>query len=73
MICFLTPEEVDALLAAPDRTSWYGRRYYALLVLTVQTGLRVSELTNLTISDLHLGTGAACTVWAKAESSASPH
>jgi site-specific recombinase XerD len=58
MVCFLTPDEVDALLAAPDRTSWYGRRDHALLTLTVQTGLRVSELTNLTASDLHLGTGA---------------
>jgi integrase/recombinase XerD len=58
MVCFLTLEEVDALLAAPDRTSWYGRRDHALLALTVQTGLRVSELTNLTISDLHLSTGA---------------
>lgn len=57
MVCFLTPGEVDALLAAPDRTSWYGRRDHAILALTVQTGLRVSELTNLTISDLHLGTG----------------
>jgi hypothetical protein len=30
MVCFLTPEEVDALLAAHDRTSWYGRRDHAL-------------------------------------------
>jgi integrase/recombinase XerD len=58
MVCFLTPEEVDALLAAPDRTSWYGRRDHALLTLTVQTGLRVSELTHLANNDLHLGTGA---------------
>jgi integrase/recombinase XerD len=58
MVCFLTLDEVDALLAAPDRTNWYGRRDHALLTLTVQTGLRVSELTNLTISDMRLGTGA---------------
>lgn len=58
MVHFLAPQEVDALLAAPNRTSWYGRRDYALLTLTVQTGLRVSELTNLTIGDVHLGTGA---------------
>jgi site-specific recombinase XerD len=57
-VCFLTPQEVDALLAAPDRTSWHGRRDHALLTLAVQTGLRVSELTSLTSSDLHLGTGA---------------
>ena len=58
MVCFLTPQEVDALLAAPDRTSWHGRRDHALLILAVQTGLRVSELTSLTSKDLHLGTGA---------------
>jgi site-specific recombinase XerD len=58
MVCFLTPPEVDTLLAAPDRTSWYGRRDHALLTLAVQTGLRVSELTRLTCGDLHMGTGA---------------
>jgi integrase/recombinase XerD len=57
LVCFLTPVEVDALLAAPDRSSWLGRRDHALLVLDVQTGLRVSELTSLTVADLHLGDG----------------
>jgi site-specific recombinase XerD len=56
MICFLNPDEVDALLAAPDLDTWHGRRDHALLALAVQTGLRVSELTNLTISNIHLGT-----------------
>lgn len=55
LLCFLSPAEVNALLAAPDRSTWLGRRDHALLVLTVQTGLRVSELTSLTIADLHLG------------------
>jgi integrase/recombinase XerD len=55
LLCFLTPTEVNALLAAPDRSTWLGRRDHALLVLAVQTGLRVSELTSLTIADLHLG------------------
>ena len=58
MICFLNPDEVDALLAAPNPDTWHGRRDHALLILAVQTGLRVSELTNLTISDIHLGAGA---------------
>jgi integrase/recombinase XerD len=58
LVCFLTPAEIDALLAAPDRTSWFGRRDHALLVLAIQTGLRVSELTRLLRDDLHLGAGA---------------
>lgn len=58
MVCYLTASEVDALLAAPDRTRWHGRRDHALLVLACQTGLRVSELTALTGGDIHLGDGA---------------
>ncbi len=57
-VSFLQPEEVDALLAMPDRATWIGRRDHALLVLMVQTGLRVSELTGLTCADLVLATGA---------------
>ena len=58
LVTYLTEPEVDALLAAPDRATWTGRRDHALLLLAVQTGLRVSELTGLTRADLHLGTGA---------------
>jgi site-specific recombinase XerD len=58
IVCFLTAEEIDALLAAPDRATWLGRRDHALLLVTVQTGLRVSELTGLTCGDAHLGPGA---------------
>lgn len=63
VIEFLTPNEVDALLAAPDSTSWTGRRDRALLAVTVQTGLRISEICVLTHDDIHLGTGPhiACT------------
>ena len=57
-VAFLTAAEVDALLAAPDRTSWEGRRDHALLLLTIQTGLRVSELTGLNCGDVTLSTGA---------------
>ena len=57
VVSYLTPDETDALLAAPDRTSWHGRRDHALLLVAVQTGLRVSELTTLTRQDAHLGTG----------------
>jgi len=56
---FLDRPEIDALLAAPDQRTWYGRRdHVLLLLLAVQTGLRLSELTGLRPQDLHLGTGA---------------
>lgn len=58
IVNFLSHTELDALLAAPDRGSWHGRRDHALLVLAVQTGLRVSEITGVTIDDVHLGNGA---------------
>jgi integrase/recombinase XerD len=57
IISYLTAEETDALLAAPDRTTWHGRRDHALLLLAVQTGLRVSELTGLARQDASIGTG----------------
>jgi site-specific recombinase XerD len=57
-ICFLTPAEVDALLAAPDLNTWSGRRDRALLLLAVQTGLRASEIIGLRCQHIVLGTGA---------------
>lgn len=57
-IDFLTREEIDALLAAPNLNTWTGRRDRALLLLAIQTGLRVSELTGLTCQDVVLGNGA---------------
>jgi len=50
--------EIDALLAAPDRNTWTGRRDTVLLDVAVQTGLRVSELTGLRVGDVEIGTGA---------------
>jgi len=57
-VTFLDAEEMAALLAAPDRTTWAGRRDHVLLLLAVQTGLRASELVGLTRGDVMLGTGA---------------
>jgi integrase/recombinase XerD len=58
VVSFLDPDEVNALLATPDTSRWLGRRDHALLLVAIQTGLRVSELTGLCCRDVHLGTGA---------------
>jgi integrase/recombinase XerD len=58
LIGFLTHPEVEALLAAPDQRTWSGRRDHAFLLLTVQTALRLSEVTGLHRQDVVLGTGA---------------
>jgi integrase/recombinase XerD len=55
---FLTQEETAALVAAPDPRTWIGRRDRALLLVTVQTGLRSSEILLLRRQDVELGTGA---------------
>ncbi len=55
---FLSPTEVDALLSAPDCKSWSGRRDHVVLMVAVQTGLRLSELTSLKRKDVMVGTGA---------------
>ena len=55
---FLNREEIDALLAVPNRSTWIGRRDRTLILLAVQTGLRVSELIGLNCQDVALGTGA---------------
>ena len=57
-IGYLSRTEVDTLLAMPDQRTWAGRRDHAWLITAVQTGLRVSELTNLKRKDVELGTGA---------------
>ncbi len=58
LVSFLTRPEVDALLAAPDQRTWSGRRDHAFLLVAVQTGLRLSEMTGLKREDLILGAGA---------------
>src|SRR6266568_1246828 len=64
-LCYLSQPEADALLAAPDRGTWTGRRDHALLDVALDTGLRVSELTGLRNSDAELGTGAHLTCTGK--------
>jgi integrase/recombinase XerD len=58
LVGFLSRPEVDALLAAPNRATWAGRRDHAFLLTAVQTGLRVSEMTGLCRSDVVLRAGA---------------
>ena len=58
LVEFLTRSEVDALLAAPDPHTWSGRRDHAFILVAVQTGLRLSEMTGLKRADLVIGTGA---------------
>jgi site-specific recombinase XerD len=58
LVHFLSRPEIDALLAAPDQQTWFGRRDHALLLTAIQTGLRLSELTGLQRNDVSLGTGA---------------
>jgi site-specific recombinase XerD len=55
---FLDRAQIDALVAAPDLTTWTGRRDRTLLMLAIQTGLRVSELIGLRCQDVVLGAGA---------------
>jgi len=55
VVNFLTRPEVEAILASPDQTRWMGRRDHLLLVLAVETGLRVSELAHLRLCDVVLG------------------
>lgn len=64
-ICYLDLAEIETLLDAPDQSRWLGRRDHALLLTVIQTGLRVSELTNLRVRDLKLGTAAHVQVTGK--------
>lgn len=57
-IGFLTREETDALLGAPDLSKRSGRRDHPLILLAVQTGLRLSEFTGLCRRNICLATGA---------------
>ncbi|WP_190814728.1 tyrosine-type recombinase/integrase [Saccharopolyspora pogona] len=58
IVDYLTRTETDALIAAPDTSTWTGRRDNALILVAVHTGLRVTELANLRIRDTHLAAGA---------------
>ncbi len=58
-IAYLDKPEMDALLAAPDRSTAQGRRDYALLLFLYNTGARADETAHVSIGDLQLGHVAA--------------
>jgi len=58
ILTYLTDQEADTLLAACDQRTWTGRRDHAMLALTLQTGLRISEVAGLTRGDVTLAAGA---------------
>jgi integrase/recombinase XerD len=64
-VSYLAKDEIDALIATPDRTTWRGRRDHALLLTAISTGLRVSELVALRVADVSLSTGPHIRVWGK--------
>lgn len=58
IVAYLDHDEAVTLLAAPDRSTWVGRRDYTLMAVAMQIGLRISELLGLDCGDIVLGTGA---------------
>ncbi len=58
LVSYLTRPEVEAVLGSVDKSTWVGRRNYAMLLVAVQTGLRLSELTGLRQKDIALSAGA---------------
>ncbi len=71
-LSYLDLTEIKALLAAPDKRTWLGRRDHALLALMIQTGVRAPELTGLRIGDVHLGTGSHIRVLGKGRKKRAP-
>ncbi|YCA42763.1 site-specific tyrosine recombinase XerD [Bacillus sp. JZ8] len=53
----LSPDEVEALLTAPDESTPFGKREKAMLELLYATGIRVTELMNLNVEDVHMTMG----------------
>jgi integrase/recombinase XerD len=58
LVPYLDRAEIDALLAAPDRSTWLGRRDHLMILFAVQTGLRVSELAGVRVADVVLGSAS---------------
>ena len=65
LLGYLTREQVEALLNAPDPTTWTGQRDRALLMTIYNTGARVSEAIGMTVVDLQLEGGASIRIRGK--------
>jgi integrase/recombinase XerD len=64
-VSYLLRKEIEAILAAPDRSTWLGRRDHALLLMTVQTGLRLSEIVSLDGALFSSAPGRMFVAWAR--------
>jgi integrase/recombinase XerD len=53
----LTPEEVESVLSASDRSTPRGRRDHAILLLLARLGLRAAEIVSLELGDINWRTG----------------
>lgn len=51
---FLSREHIEAIMAAPDMSTWTGRRDRVLLTTLYNTGARVSEIIGASVEDLNL-------------------
>ena len=54
----MSTEEIQAIIDAPDLATWNGLRDHAMFTALYNTGVRVSEVTGMKISDLSLGSGS---------------
>jgi integrase/recombinase XerD len=55
LLGFLSRDEMQAVLDAPDQTTWSGKRDHVMLTTFYNTGARVSEITALRVADVELG------------------
>ncbi len=65
MLGFLTREEMQAILDAPDTGTWAGQRDHALFTMLYNTGARVSEIIDLRVKNLILDTSPAIHIMGK--------
>jgi site-specific recombinase XerD len=65
LLGFLSQEQMQAILEAPDRTTWSGQRDHAMLATFYNTGARVSEIISLRVADVELGRSVAVHIHGK--------